>query len=403
MLEVRAVTEAELPTMLEVDRRGFGGVPRASDRADTWVRAELDRTRCAFDAGTLVGCSRAYTFEMTMPGGASVPVAGVSSVAVQPTHRRRGVLTSMIGALHDDARERGEVASVLTASESIIYKRFGYGAATWKLGATLAKAHARFARRLVDTGRVRLVHRGEADPLYREVYERAQRARAGMVSRPDFWWPEVFWMPDNNRAFFDAVHEDADGVADGYVSYEIRGEWFGGFADRELFVWDLQATNSAARAALWDFVFGIDLVVKIIATNLPIDEPLRFMLADPRQLRTDFVYDSLWLLPLDVAALLSARTYASPGKLTVEVVEPGGPKGRFVLDGGPAGASCVEAGESTPDVTCSRAGLGAVLLGGNSWSTLLQAGEIDEHTTDAVARADAMFVAAPAPATLTWF
>jgi predicted acetyltransferase len=389
--------------MLEVDRRGFGGVPRSAERADTWVAAELDRTRCAFESGTLVGCSRAYTFEMTMPGGASVPVAGVSSVAVQPTHRRRGVLTSMITALHEDARDRGELASVLTASESIIYKRFGYGAATWKLGATLTRAHARFARPVVDTGRVRLVTRGEADPLYRAVYERVQRGRAGMVSRPDFWWPEVFWIPDTNRALFDAVHEDADGVADGFVSYEIRGEWFGGFADRELLVWDLQATNPAARAALWDFVFGVDLVVKLVAPNLPIDEPLRFMLADPRQLRTDFVYDSLWVLPLDVAALLSARTYASPGTLTIEVVEPGGPKGRFVLDGGSDGASCIEAAEQTPDVTLSRAGLGSVLLGGNSWATLVQAGEIDEHTTGAVARADAMFVSAPAPATLTWF
>jgi hypothetical protein len=53
MLEVRAIAEDELPTMLEVDRRGFGGVPRTSDRADTWVRAELERTRCAFDPPSL--------------------------------------------------------------------------------------------------------------------------------------------------------------------------------------------------------------------------------------------------------------------------------------------------------------------------------------------------------------
>jgi predicted acetyltransferase len=389
--------------MLEVDRRGFSAPARGSDRADSWVRGELERTRCAFEAGTMVGCSRAYTFEMTMPGGASVPVAGVSSVAVQPTHRRRGVLTSMIGALHDDARERGEVASVLTASESVIYKRYGYGAATWKLGCNIARSHARLARSVADTGRIRLVTRGEADPLWRDVYERAQRARAGMVSRPDFWWPEVFWVPEENRALFNAVHEDADGLADGFVSYEVRGEWYGGFADRELVVWDLQAANTTARAALWEFVFGVDLVVKIIATNLPIDEPLRFMLADPRQLRTDFVYDSLWVLPLDVAGLLSARTYASAGTLGIEVVEPGGPKGRFVLDGGPDGASCVEAPDTTPDLTCSRAGLGATLLGGNTWSTLLAAGELDEHVVGAAARADAMFATAPAPATLTWF
>src|ERR1043166_3333160 len=115
MPEVRAISEAELPAMLEVDRRGFGAPPRASDRSDSWVRAELDRTRCAFESGTLVGCSRAYTFEMTVPGGASVPRPGVSAVAGQPTHRRRGALTAMMGALHDDARARGEVASVLTA------------------------------------------------------------------------------------------------------------------------------------------------------------------------------------------------------------------------------------------------------------------------------------------------
>src|SRR5439155_13600390 len=184
MPEVRAITDVERPAMLEVDRRGFGAPPRASDRAESWVRAELDRTRCAFESGTLVGCSRAYTFEMTMPGGASVPVAGVSAVAVQPTHRRRGALTAMIAALHDDARARGEVASVLTASESAIYKRFGYGAGTWKLGASIARGYARLAQPVRDIGRVRLVSRGEADPLYRDIYERAQRARAGMVSRP---------------------------------------------------------------------------------------------------------------------------------------------------------------------------------------------------------------------------
>jgi predicted acetyltransferase len=338
-----------------------------------------------------------------MPGGAPVSVAAVSAVAVQPTHRRRGVLTAMMGALHDDARSRGEVAAVLTASESVIYKRYGYGSATWKLGCSLAHNYARLARPVVDPGRVRLVARGEADVLYREVYEQARRARAGMVSRPDFWWPDGFWPTEPGRALFDAVHEDADGRADGYVSYEIRGEWTAGFADRQMLVWDLQAANPLTRAALWDFVFGVDLVVKIIATNLPPDEPLRFMLVDPRQLRTDFYMDSLWVLPLDVAALLAGRTYAAGASTTIEVVDPGGPTCRFVLDGGPDGANCREAAGALPDLTCSRATLGALVLGGNSWATLAEAGEVDEHTAGAIARADAMFATAPAPAMLSWF
>ena len=402
-LDIRPITEAEVPALIETDRRGFGGVPRAPERADTWIRAELDRTQCAFEDGAMVGCTRAYTFELTMPGGRCVPVAGVSAVSVLPTHRRRGVLTQMLGALHDDARARGELAAVLTASESVIYKRFGYGTATWRLGCSITRSYARLARPVADPGRVRLVARGEADLIYRDVYDRVRVGRAGMVSRPDAWWPQEFWITEGGHALFEAVHEDADGRADGYVSYEIKGEWYGGFADRDMFVWDLQATNPVARAALWEYVFGVDLVTKIIATNLPADEPLRFMLADPRQLRTNFYNDSLWLLPFDIAALLAARAYTSAGKLTIEVVDPGAASSRFVLDAGSDGAICREVVEALPDLSCTRATLGALLLGGNSWALLAEACEIDEHSAGAVARADAMFATTPLPATLTWF
>jgi predicted acetyltransferase len=402
-LEVRAITPDELPTMLEVDRRGFGAPHRKPEQSDSWVTAELDRTRCAFDAGTMAGCTRSYTFELTMPGGALVPVAGVSSVAVQPTHRRRGVLSSMIGALHDDARDRGEIAAVLTASESVIYGRFGYGPATWRLGCSIDRVDGRFARPVADAGRIRLVARGEADRLYQEIYDRARRARAGMVTRPEFWWPEVFWTSDGKRAQFEAVHEDEHGNPDGYVSYEIKGEWHGGEANRHLHVVDLQATDTRARAALWEFVLGVDLVVTIEANNLPVDEPLRFLLADSRKLRTDFLIDSVWVLPLDAAALLGARTYATSGKLVIEVVDPDGSRERIALDGGADGATGTAGSNAVPDLSCSRSTLGALSLGGTSWATHAAAGAIDEHSTGAIARADAMFAAAPAPATISWF
>jgi predicted acetyltransferase len=402
-IEVRAITENELATMLEVDLRGFGGRPRTPERPESWIRAELDRTRCAFDGAEMIGCTRAYTFELTMPGGALVPVAAVSSVAVPPTHRRRGVLTAMMSALHDDARARGEIAAALTASEGIIYGRFGYGPATWRLGCSIDRAHGRFARPVNDPGRLRMVKRGEADPIYQQVYEACRRARAGMVSRPEFWWPEVFWVTEPGHAFFDAVHEDENGRPDGYVSYEIKGEWHGGVADRQLWVWDIQATSARTRAALWEFVFGVDLVISVVATNLPPDEPLRFLLADSRRLNTDYLIDSVWVLPLDAAAFLAARTYSASGKLVIEIVDPDGSHTRVALDGGPEGADAAEQSAATPDVSCSRATLGALSIGGTSWATLADAGAVDEHTPGAVARADAMFATAPLPATTSWF
>jgi predicted acetyltransferase len=309
----------------------------------------------------------------------------------------------MMGGLHADARARGEIAAVLTASESTIYGRFGYGPATWRLGCSIDRVDGRFARPVGDPGRVRIVERGEADAIYQQVYEDARRACAGAVSRPDFWWPEVFWVTEPGRALFEAVHEDADGHPDGYVSYEIRGEWPGG-ADhrRQLWVWDLQAVDARTRAALWEFVLNVDLVVTVTATNLPPDEPLRFLLADSRKLRTNYLIDSVWVLPLDAAALLSARTYSASGKLVIEIVDPGS-RTRVALDGGPEGAHGVEQQSAVPDVSCSRATLGALSLGGTSWATLAAAGAVDEHTPGALALADAMFATSPAPATMSWF
>src|SRR5215471_7565975 len=157
--------------------------PAPPEMPRDWAEGELDRTRIAFDGNEIVGASRNYTFELTMPGDARVPAAAVSWVAVLPTHRRRGVLTSMMSALHDDARERGEPVSMLTASESIIYGRYGYGIAAWRLGLTAERARVQFAPHVSDEGRMRIVERAEAEQFLPALYE-TMRARPGAVSRP---------------------------------------------------------------------------------------------------------------------------------------------------------------------------------------------------------------------------
>jgi len=401
--DIRAIEGAELDTMLVVDQRGFGGPPPGAGVSRSWAEAELERTRCVFDRGEMVACSRAYSFELTMPGGARVPVAAVSAVAVQPTHRRRGILTEMIGALHEDARERGEAASVLTASEGAIYGRFGYGIATWRQSLAGDPRTTRFTAPLDDGGRMRLVERAEAEKLLPAVYERA-RARAGMVSRPDFWWPAVFWglAHGEDKAFFVAVHEDGRGEADGYVAYELSGEWNRGIADKQLLVWDIQSTSRECHAALWRYLFGVDLVGSVAATNVAIDDPLRLLVADPRRIRTEFVNDGLWVLPLDPAALLASRSYAVAGALAIEVHDPGGGRARVELQGNREGAAVVRTTRS-PDIVCGAATLGACALGGNRWTAMAAAGLVDEERAGALRDADLMFSATPQPAMLSYF
>jgi predicted acetyltransferase len=401
-IEVRAIDASELDAVIVADQRGFGAVYTPSSRA--WAEAELDRTRIAFDNGTIVGVSRTYSFEMTVPGGAMLPAAAVSWVSVLPTHRRRGILTSMIDALHDDARDRGEPVAILTASESSIYGRFGYGVAAWRIGISATRPHIEFMSDLGRTGTMRMIDRTEADVVLPRIYDDARRLRAGMVSRPDFWWPTVFWglAEGPDKAFYVAVHTDPSGRDDGYVAYEINGEWSGGMPDRRLLIWDIQSTNDEARAALWRFIFGVDLIGKVSATNLPVDDPLRHLVRDGRRVRADFVNDGLWVAPLDPAALLSARRYAVEGHVVIEVHTPDGNVTTLALDGSERDAKCVATNE-VPDLACSTRTLGACSLGGTKWTELAQAALVEERVAGALLRADTMFATTPAPAMVGYF
>ena len=93
-----------------------------------------DRRRC-----------RGVPFDLTVPGG-ELPTAGVTVVGVLPTHRRRGVLRSLMRAQLDDAHERGEPLAALWASEESIYGRFGYGLASFCGEITLAHEYTSFAQ-----------------------------------------------------------------------------------------------------------------------------------------------------------------------------------------------------------------------------------------------------------------
>ncbi len=402
-IEIRPIEADELPALLQADARAFGHAGAPTGGSMSWSEGELDRTCVAFEDGGIVGASRNYSFELTMPGGSYVPAAAVSWVGVLPTHRRRGVLTQLIGALHDDARAHDEPLAMLTASESSIYGRFGYGVATWRVGLLADRVRIEFGLAR-DDGRMRMLTREEAIAQLPPLYERMRPLRAGMVSRPEFWWPQAYWeyVLEPKKACFFAVHSDAAGTDDGYVAYEITEGWAGGLPGKKLHVWDMQAADGTARAALWRYTFCIDLVDVIEIDTAPIDDPLRWVVRDGRRIRVDHLNDGLWIAPFDCARILEARTYAVDGVLNFVFVAPDGTRTSVALDGGTDGAKCTLT-SAAPDITCSTATLGACVLGGNRWTELAQAGLVEASDPTALMRADAMFLTQPAPALLSSF
>lgn len=392
--------------------------PRTEDdmeqpRWQRYIRGlEPDRTWVAADAGRFVGNCTVYTMDVTVPGPPGdfcpvVPMGGVSAVGVHPTHRRRGILTSLMEEMLVDCARRGEPLAGLIASESVIYGRYGFGLATESATATLASSRAVMLVPPPDLG-LRLLDGPEAAKTVPTLFERLRPLRAGESSMRESAW----------EGFFGDYEEDRDGASglmfaageDGYVAY--RSKWGQGHQDfGTVQVVALWGSDAAAEAALWRYLCDIDLTDRVVARRRPLDDPLRWRLADPRQLRFDEVIDRLHVRIMDVPAAFAARRYAGAGRLVLDVVSPaagsfaGDPvPGRWLLDAGPDGAAVVPASAADAvDLRLDVTALGSLYLGGFAASVLAAGGRIEELTPGALARADAMLLTRPAPHTVVGF
>jgi predicted acetyltransferase len=405
--ELRPVTPEEVPAFTRVDLTAFGERPPEPARLDLdWTSLELDRTLAAFEGDDIVGTGRLFSFELTMPGAGLVPAAAVSWIAVLPTHRRRGILTAIKRCQLDDAVERGEPLAMLYASEGGIYRRFGYGIATSSMSVTVDSRHSAFLHP-VPGGRVKLVEEDEARKVFPEIFDRVRRVQPGAVQRVDAWWPDQFFWHEHDEqgTRFYCVYETPEARLDGYAAYRTEMRWDNG-SQGTVHVRDLVTLTPAARAVLWRYLLDVDLTEKVSAWVVPLDEPLRWLLAEPRRMRVGRLGESLWVRVLDAPAALTARSYSAPGRVVFEVRDDfrpeGGAAGRFELDGGPDGAEARRT-DREPDLVLAVPELGGILLGGVRPSTLARAGLVDERTSGALAVADGMFAVEPLPFSMTDF
>jgi predicted acetyltransferase len=405
---IRPITPEQSDQFSSVMAAAFGETFSAEELADYDRWFEYERSMAAFDGDRIVGTGGAYSMELTLPGLTIIPIGGLSAIAVLPTHRRRGILRSMIAFHFADCEARGELVSGLAASESVIYGRFGYGLATTFADYEIDPRRAQFLRPPAARGHLRLLEPDETAKIVPPLYDRYRRGQPGELSRSQAWWdvyardPE--WTRDGASRHFDVVYESEPGRVDGWVGYRVETRWPGGLAANIIKVRMLVGLTPEAEAALWRYLFDMDLAGAIRLVDRPVDEPVRWRLADPRRLRVTEVGDQLWLRLLDLRGALEARRYAVDDELVLEVTDALRPRnqGRFRLQGGPDGATC-EATRSDPDLGLDIADLGAAYLGGAKLTALARAERVTELTPGALLRADRMFAASPPPICTTHF
>lgn len=403
---LRPVTEAEFPDFVGAFETVFGEDPDDATTKASRLVTELDRTLAVFhERDGLVGTASALNWKLTVPG-ATLPAAHVTDVSVQPTHRRRGLLRRlMTRQLTDVAAAGREPLALLWASESGIYQRFGYGMASRHV-AYDADTRAVGLRQQPPTGQLRLVGYADAQKELATLWDAARPHRPGWSSRsPEYWQMNAMDLPDHrrNRTRLRTVLHERDGQPTGYAVWRIETGWDSGGPRHTVHVTEVVATDLGAYRDLWTFLFSIDLSRRLTFGHAALDEPLPLLLDEPRRLDTR-IGDGLYVRLVDVPAALSARRYAAPADVVLELTDdllpsnagcfrlrtttPAGPAD----PAGPAGlaAECAPT-EDAADLVLDVRELGAAYLGGVPLTELALAGRVRETTPGALPAASIAF------------
>ncbi|GAA1895720.1 GNAT family N-acetyltransferase [Streptantibioticus ferralitis] len=376
--------------------RAFGGVAEDPEERALWRDlTEYERSIGAWDGGEVVGTAGAFSFRLSVPGGALVAAAGVTMVSVRTTHRRRGVLTSMMRRQLDDIRRLGEPLAVLTASEPPIYGRFGYGLGTGQLRMEIDTDRVRLAAPEGAAGvRLRLVSPRAGSAACEAVYARRVAGRPGMLERRPGWERLPLLDPPSERhgaGELQCVLAERDGEVAGYARYAVKPDWDGSGPKGSVLLQGVEALDPAAYAVLWRYLFDVDLTSTLKTYNRPVDDPVLHLVSDIRRCKLS-PRDGMFVRLVDVGAALAARTYATPVDVVLDVEDAFCPwnEGRWRLSGDAKGACC-ERTTDPADLALSVRELGSAYLGGFGLASLAGAGRVRELRPGAVAEAGTAF------------
>ncbi|WP_410638608.1 GNAT family N-acetyltransferase [Amycolatopsis sp. lyj-346] len=339
----------------------------------------------AFDP-ELVGTARSFDAELTVPGGARLPMVGVTSVGVRADRTRRGVLRALMTTQLEDFAARGVVFANLLASEAGIYGRFGYGLATRSRGYSIDRHRARLRPDAAVGGELELLDLDRALEVCPGVYDRLEH-RPGMMTRPEVLWRLYETQLRRHTPPVKAVVHHGPGGPDGFATYHVAGPLAHPWT-KTVEVADLFAGSATAYAGLWRFLLGLDLVDRIVAESRPLDDPIELLLADHRCGNVDRIGDEHWIRLVDVPAALAGRSYGPAEPVVVEVTDPllPGNSGAYLVTTDGAARTDRPAGLRMDVTTLAMAYLG-------TWrpSALAAAGRIEVRDPAAPAAADVLF------------
>lgn len=384
-----------------VSRHFYEGEEDADVQPLADVAAEDFRAWWVLDDDRVVANLGVFETDLSLPGGARLPTAAVTTVGVAQTMRRRGLLRAMMRDCLDEARDRGEPLAALFASESEIYGRFGFGIAARHIAYRTSRSRVRF-RDPVDVRLVRETTPEAALAAWPAIHDRMRDQRGGSVAPTMAAWRLGVVVDPPGWRDGATARRLVEVPGRGYARYRVKDGEGGEGPDATVLLSELVATDPEAEAALWQHVCDLDLTARTRTWLRPVDDALPHLVTDPAALGAASG-PPLYVRVLDLPRVLTARTYGVSGAATLAVVDPDGyTDGRWTLEVGTDGASC-EPTTAEPDLVVSVETVASLLFGGVRATTLQAARRLEERRPGAAADLDRLLATDRAPWTSAEF
>lgn len=245
-VRLRKADEADIPALAALWSQVFPGTRSAEERVrelrDGMTYGTLEDCRVVEREGRLAAALRAYRLSVHFRGRC-YPAMGLAGVAVAPDFRRRGLGRRICSAALKEARERGDVLSLLYPFRVSFYRDLGY-----VLAGELHRYRFRPADLPAYEGWERVRQATELDfGGIEDCYRRVASRSNGMLDRGPGAWRS---LRSQTTDFFLYRDEATDSVS-GYVAL-ARGRWK---ADRPtLRVRELVCADGEAYRALLGWV-----------------------------------------------------------------------------------------------------------------------------------------------------
>lgn len=304
-------------------REGFYEPPMSEEGLSLWLRhllADNTRLRVVRDTGRPFGkaaepVATFASWDGSLNAGLHLaPTNFITDVTVQASHRRRGLMKALMTLDLMEAKERGDVFAVLTATDARLYGRFGFG-----VTATARRLEIESGPKL-QFRREPVGHSVFADPdsisdLRRALFERFHTGQFWSVGRAEHYWSSSFdWNKQTAVSRRAAVHFDEHGEPDATVVFAVEED--------HILILDLLGVSSAAEIELLRLLGHGEGHEKLIWPRChDARHPLPWALADPRVVATTREFDTVWVRILDMEKAVEMRSFDHDGSITVEVVD----------------------------------------------------------------------------------